>query len=110
MAEYTFELEERTPFSESYAIELSGAEAGRIDLHFPASGVVHATLCVVETIADAELEALIGEIDERFVLTTDPYRDDFFVTVWRGRSAGVYSEEYDEDEIDAEENGNAPIS
>ena len=110
MAEYSFERDSRTPFSEAYVIELNGGEAGRVDLHFPASGIVHATLCVVDTIADEEIEALIGEIDERFVLTADPYRDDFVVTVWRGRSGGVFSEELDEDELEGEENGSAPTA
>ena len=51
-----------------------------------------------------DIQDLIGEIDERLVLSTDAYRDDFVVTVWRGVQAGVYSEE-DDDEDDEVEDG-----
>ena len=116
MAEYQFERESRTPFSEAYTIEDSGGDAvGRIDLHFTATSMVYATLCVPVDFDEEEIQDVIAEADERLVLTTDPYRDDFVVTVWRGSQAGVYSEDEDEDEDDEEEeaenggNGRAPI-
>ncbi len=62
-----------------------------------------------------DLQELIAEIDEGLVLTTDPYRDDFFVTVWRGQHAGVYSEEDEEEDDDADSgdggdgNGRRPV-
>src|SRR4029078_3456848 len=93
MSDYTFERESRTPYSESYSIEESGEPVGRVDLHFTPSSMVHATLCVPEDFDDDDIQDLIGEIDERLVLSTDVYRDDFVVTVWRGAAAGVYSEE-----------------
>jgi hypothetical protein len=98
MAAYSFEREARTPFSESYVVKDAGRDAGHLDLHFANSGMVYATLCVPLGVDDAGVEELIAEIDERLVLTTDPYRDDFVVTVWRGARVGVYSEEDDEDE------------
>jgi hypothetical protein len=116
MAEYQFERESRTPFSEAYTIEDSGGDAvGRIDLHFTATSMVYATLCVPVDFDEEEIQDVIAEADERLVLTTDPYRDDFVVTVWRGSQAGVYSEDEDEDEDDEEEeaenggNGRAPV-
>lgn len=114
MAEYKFEREARTASSEQYAIEdESGDEIGRVDIHFTGSTIVQATLCVPADFDDEEIQNLIGEIDERLVLTNDPYREDFVVTVWRGTPAGVYSEEQEDEEDEKEEeeqsNGRAPI-
>ncbi len=103
MTEYQFERESRTPYSESYTIEAKGDVIGRVDIHFTASSIVHATLCVPTDFDDDDIQDLIGEIDERIVLTTDVYRDDFVVTVWRGVQAGVYSEEEEEEEDEDEE-------
>jgi hypothetical protein len=107
MTDYTFERETRTPFSEAYVVRDGGRDAGHVDLHFAASGIVFATLCVPLGVDDEALEELIAEIDERLVLTTDPYRDDFIVTVWRGAKAGVFSEDTDEEDDD-DTNGTSP--
>jgi hypothetical protein len=106
VSDYQFERESRTPFSEAYTVEAAGDVIGRADIHFTPSGVVYATLCVPQDFDEEDIQDLIGEIDERLVLSTDAYRDDFVVTVWRGTQAGVYSEEdddEDEDEDDGEE-------
>lgn len=112
MSDYTFERDARTPYSEAYAIEENGDPVGRVDLHFAPSGLVHATLCVPEDFDEDDVQDLIGDIDERLVLSTDAYRDDFVVTVWRGTAAGVYSEESDleeeEDDEDEASNGVHP--
>src|SRR5258706_16432166 len=85
MADYQYERESRTPFSEAYTIEDTGGDAvGRVDVHFTQSTMVYATLCVPVDFDDEEIQDLIADIDERLVLSTDPYRDDFVVTVWRG--------------------------
>ncbi|MCJ7511125.1 MAG: hypothetical protein MUP14_09625 [Dehalococcoidia bacterium] len=103
MRDYYFERECRTPHSECYAIEAEGNEIGRVDIHFTAS-LAYATLCVGENLSDEDTRDLIGEIDEKLVLTTDPFREDFVVTVWAGREAAVYSDEdFSEDEEDEEE-------
>jgi hypothetical protein len=103
MAEYQFEREARTPFSESYTVEDGGDVVGRVDIHFTASSIAYATLCVPADFDEDDVQDLIGEIDERLVLTNDPYRDDFVVSVWRGAQAGVYSEEEDEDDEEEDE-------
>jgi hypothetical protein len=115
MTEYQFERESRTPFSEAYSVEADGDAVGRVDIHFTSSSVVHATLCVPADFDDDDIEDLIGEIDARLVLTTDEYRDDFVVTVWRGAQAGVYSEEdevedEDGDEQESSDNGNGRLA
>lgn len=105
MSDYTFERESRTPYSEAYAIEESGDAIGRVDIHFTPSGVVHATLCVPQDFDENDIEDLVGEVDERLVLSAFPFRDDLTVTVWRGAHAGVYSEEDDDTEEDVSPNG-----
>jgi hypothetical protein len=103
MAEYQFERDSRTPYSESYVITSGGDDVGRVDIHFTSS-LAYATLCVPEAFSEDEIQELISEIDERLVLTTDPYREDFVVTVWAGRQVGIYSEEeVGEEELEEEE-------
>ncbi len=102
VSDYQFERESRTPFSEAYTVEAGGDVVARADIHFTPSGIVYATLCVPQDFDEEDIQDLIGEIDERLVLSTDAYRDDFVVTVWRGVQAGVYSEEDDEADEDEE--------
>jgi hypothetical protein len=100
---YQFERESRTPFSEAYTVEKAGDVVARADIHFTPSGIVYATLCVPQDFDEEDIQDLIGEIDERLVLSTDAYRDDFVVTVWRGMQAGVYSEEDDDEDVDVDD-------
>ncbi len=98
---YRFEREARTPYSEVFIIQDDeGNEVGRVDIHFTPS-VTYATLCVQDGMDEEAVQDLISQIDERLVMTTDPYREDFVVTVWKGRESGVYSDE-DEDEEEEE--------
>jgi hypothetical protein len=106
MPSFHFERETRTPQSEVYVIEAEGEEVARLDLHFSGS-TAYATLCVPADFDDDDIEELIGEIDERIVMSWDPLRDDFIVTVWSGREVGVFSETGDDDEDEDEGlNGN----
>jgi len=102
MAEYTFERESRTPYSESFVIEADGDDMGRVDLHYTPT-VTYGTLCIAEGLTEDDIQELISEIDERLVMSNDPYREDFVVTVWAGRQTGVYSEEELEEEEEEEE-------
>jgi hypothetical protein len=103
MATYQFERETRTPQSEVFVIETNGEEIGRVDLHY-ANSTAYATLCVPTDFSDDDIEELIGEIDERLVMSWEPLRDDFIVTVWAGREVGVFSETGDDDDDDEEDN------
>ena len=101
---YHFEREARTPYSEIFVIANDGGDdIGRVDLHFTPS-VTYATLCIPENMGEDDIQEMISQIDERLVMTTDPYREHFVVTVWTGRESGVYSDEDadDEDEEDLE--------
>lgn len=97
---YHFEREARTPYSEVFVIENdAGDSVARVDLHFTPS-VTYATLCVPEGTGEDAIQELIGQIDERLVMTTDPYREDLVVTVWTGSETGVYSDEDADDDVD----------
>ncbi len=102
MADYRFEREARTPYSEQWVIEDGGAPIGRVDVHFTSS-VAFATLAVDASVDDEGVEDLIAEIDDRIVTTADPYREDFVVTVWRGERVGVFAEDDLEDDEDGED-------
>ena len=109
MTEYLFERECRTPHSESFILSVGEDEIGRVDIHY-AHSMAYATLCVGESMTEEDIRELVEEIDERLVLTTDPFREDFVVTVWAGREAAVISdedfeEEGDEEDEDREGNG-----
>ncbi len=100
MASNRFERECRTPYSEVYLILSDEDRIGRVDIHFTPS-IVYATLCVGSNITTDEIQDLIDVIDEELVMSADVARDDFIVTVYQGREAGVFSdEEFDEDEGD----------
>ena len=102
MATYNFEREVRTTQSEAFVIETGGDEIGRVDLHYSGS-TAYATLNVPADMDDETIEELIGEIDERLVMSWEPLRDDFIVTVWSGREVGVFSESGDDDEDEDDE-------
>lgn len=89
---WRFERESRTPHSEQWSIETDQYSIGRVDLHFTSSRTF-ATISLHHSIDEAEIEELIAEIDERLVLTADPERDDFVVTVWRGEVYGTFLED-----------------
>ena len=98
MAEYRFERECRTAHSEAYLIVAADEQVGKVDIHFTPS-IVYATLCVGEKMTQDEIQDLIDTIDEDLVMSADVARDDFIVTVYQGREAGVFSdEEFEEEE------------
>jgi hypothetical protein len=99
MPGYQFERETRTPQSETFVIESDGDEVARVDLHY-SGATCYATLCVPSEFDDETIETLISEIDERLVMSWEPLRDDFIVTVWAGREVGVFSETGDDDDED----------
>jgi hypothetical protein len=109
MATYSFERENRTQQSESFVIEREGDEVGRVDLHY-AQSTAYATLCVSADFDDGAIEDLIGEIDERLVMSWEPLRDDFIVTVWAGREVGVFSETGDDDDDDDDDDDEEEVT
>jgi len=100
-----FEREYRTSHSEGFVLWDDGSIIGRLDLHYQGSNV-YGTLCTTADANEERIQALIEEIDERLVMTADPYREDFIVSVWRGSPAGTYSDSDVDD--DDEEEGEQP--
>lgn len=90
MAAYYFERECRTPHSEAYNVMDGEATVGRLDLHYTSS-MVHATLCVNESLTQEMIQELIEEIDEELVDVLGVARDEFIVHVHQGQDLGVYS-------------------
>lgn len=97
-----FERELRTPHSESYTLLEDGGIIGRVDIHYQGENV-YGTLCTTADANEERIQMLIDAIDERLVMTAEPYREDFIVSVWRGSPAGVYSDSDGDDEDDEED-------
>ena len=103
MADYRFERECRTPYSEGYLITDGDERIGRVDLHYTPS-IVYATLSVIEKLSEDDIQDLIyHHIDEELVMSADVARDDFIVTVYQGREVGEFSDEDFEEEEEEEE-------
>ena len=90
MPDYYFERECRTPNSEAYNILEEEAAVGRLDLHLTPP-IVHATLCVAESLTREMIEELIQTIDEELLDVVGIAREEFIVHVYQGREVGVYS-------------------
>lgn len=105
MAEYYFERECRTPHSEAYNIFEDDNQIGRLDMHFT-ENMVHATLCVSESLTREAIEEVIQAIDEELLDAVGIPQDELIVHVYQGREAGLYSNDaFEEEEEDAEEEG-----
>lgn len=91
----------RTSHSEAFLLSEGDRALGRVDLHFGAT-VVHGLLILEDDLPEADLRALITRLDDGIVWTADQPREDFLVTVYRGKEVGVFSDitEEDEDEGD----------
>lgn len=90
MANYYFERECRTPYSEVYTILEDDAPIGRLDLHFT-YGVVHATLCVTESLTRETVHELLQTIDDELLDAVGISREEFIVHVHQGTDLGVFS-------------------
>jgi len=90
MGDFYFERECRTPHSECYTIIVDSESVGRVDIHFT-STVVHATLCVAESLTQEAIQDLIDSIDEEIVDSVGVNREEFIVHVHQGRDIGVFS-------------------
>ena len=99
MADYRFERECRTPYSEAYIISKEEEHIGRVDLHY-VPDLVYATLCVNEGMTLESIQDLVELIDEELVMSAEMYREDFIVTVHQGKEIGVFSDDDGEEEED----------
>lgn len=90
MAGFFFEREVRTENSECYTILEEDQPIGRVDIHFSAV-VVHATLCVVESLTRDRIHDLVEVIDDELVNSIGVSREEFIVHVHQGTDLGVFS-------------------
>ena len=97
MPGFYFEREVRTASSECYTILEDEQPIGRVDIHFT-PGVVHATLCVAESLTQEHIQELVETVDEELVDVLGVTRDDYIVHVHQGVDMGVFTiPEFDED-------------
>ncbi len=94
-----FEREWRTRTSEAYSVWEDEGLVGRVDVHYQGANV-YASLCVTADADESRIQSLIDAVDERLVMTADPFRDDLVVSVWKGSPAGIYSDADGDDGMD----------
>ena len=92
MANFYFERECRTPYSECYTILEESGPIGRLDLHFT-SAMVHGTLTVAESLTQESIQEIVSIVDENIIDAVGLQRDDFVLHVHQGRDMGVYTNE-----------------
>jgi hypothetical protein len=97
MSKPIYHRQSRTPSSEQYQLMSGEQRLGHLDLHF-GNSEVFATLVLDSEMSDREVEALIEQIDEDLVLSSDVAREDFFVRVYVGREVTLFSDELLHDE------------
>lgn len=102
MDDLRFERQYRTANSEGYLMFDGGDRLGRVELHFTPS-VVYGTMVVERDLEEDEILDVIEQADDELVMTADVPRDDFIVSVYRGRDVGTYSDDYFEDDDDADD-------
>lgn len=90
MGNFFFERECRTPYSESYTIVEEQDSIGSIDLHYT-QNIVHATLCVSESVSRDSIQELIDTIDDELLDSSGISRNEFIVHVHQGRDIGIFS-------------------
>ena len=95
MADFDFERECRTPYSECYTVLDGDRNVGRLDVHF-ADVTVHATLNADESLTADEIHVLIDIVDSELLEAAGIVRQEVIIHVHQGRDLGVYStREYD---------------
>ena len=104
MADYRFERECRTPYSEAYVVLDGENPVARVDLHFTTS-IVHGVLNVAESLTQDEIRDLIELVDEDLVMSADSTCEDFVVVVYQGREVGTFSAQDLEENEEEETNG-----
>lgn len=92
MADFTFEREVRTPYSEAYLVMELDRQVGRVDIHFTPE-MVHVALTVDESLTQDAVQQIIDTVDEDIVDAVGVNRGNFVVHVFQGRETGVFSDE-----------------
>ena len=94
----------RTESSEVYIIWQDEVRLGQVDLHF-GWDLIHATLMLERDLTSEQQADLVDLIDQDVVSSHLPRfaREDFLVTVFRGKELDPFSDGPDAEEMDDEE-------
>ncbi len=90
MPSFYFERECRTPYSECYTVVEEENQIGRLDIHFTPT-VVHATLCVSESLTQENIQQLVDMADDELLDAVGVNREEFILHVHQGRDLGIFS-------------------
>ena len=91
MAEFSFEREVRTPYSEAYTIRENDRTVGRVDIHF-ADEMVHVAVAVDESLTQEAIDEIIHTVDEDLSRSVGIVREGFVVHVFQGRETDVLTD------------------
>jgi hypothetical protein len=91
VANFRFEREVRTPYSEGYNVLENERTVGRADIHFT-QAMVHVTLAIDESLTQESIQTIIDAIDEELVDAVGISREKFVVHVFQGRETGIFSD------------------
>ncbi len=91
MAEFDFEREVRTPYSEAYTILENDRLVGRVDIHLTYN-IIHATLVVDESLTQQSIQEIIDTIDEDILDAVGINREELIIHVFQGRETGVFTD------------------
>ncbi len=92
MADFKFEREVRTPYSEAYLVMELDRQVGRVDIHFTPE-MVHVAVSVDESLTEEAIQRIIDSVDQDIVDAVGINRGNFVVHVFQGRETGVFSHE-----------------
>ena len=92
-ADVRFERQYRTASSEGYHLTTHRRRIGHVDLHFTQRDV-YASLVLEEDMSESDVLDLIEHIDDALVLSAEVPREDFLVTVYRGKEIGFYPDDF----------------
>ena len=92
MADFTFEREVRTAYSEAYTIMELNRQVGRFDIHFT-SEMVHVALAVDESLTQESIREIIEAVDGDIADAVGISGSKFVVHVFQGRETGVFSDD-----------------
>jgi hypothetical protein len=104
-----YERQYRTPSSEGYHIIAGDIRLAQLDVHFTSTSV-YGTLVTFLDMPEEQILDLIEGIDEAIVLSAEVPRDDFLVTVFRGRQTGLYSDDFLEERRERRGDGEGRVT
>lgn len=88
-----YDRQYRTAASEGYRVSFGDVTVAHLDVHFTHTSV-YGSLVVLTDLTEEQILDLIDAIDEAVVLSAEVPRDDFMVTVFRGRQTGLYTDDF----------------